>query len=701
MYTCDKHVLDFLNATSSHHPPLATVPRVTHTPVHLEENIPYLKCKKPNQDQTPMRRQANLVICFGIFTTLLLGIQILKAWQLEFEDAVFLTKNSIKQLQTQYLCKSRRIGCVPEEDTEDNDGTSNVMLKLARHLVAGMDLDLDFPFSNVMNSVFPIDLVVSFNISNTTQEFIARYASFSPVLNGKLTSKYAVIDGHGCSPINSTSHPQYKDKILIVLRGKCTFVKKVTNLVDSDLRPRAVVVANNEPYRNLITMYSSTFNEDGSLTVPILFISNEDYKRLKGLELANLLLTIETASIDNWINLMLLMALSPPLLIVFFYLLLRGIQMCHRRRISTMNQRLVRKMAVFIYNYNHLVPAPKFYEYLTATGQTGDIPLVVSSTEDLQAGTDDTESSAEIAQPQAASSYVINGTDLYSLTNLNLLFAHRDYYPTLKCSICLDRFAPLRSRVLVLECKHIYHESCLLNWLINFRRSCPLCNEPLKLLESLPLLSTETSNYDSFRVDLERGHTSHPWPHRNLAWSQSSHEESSSQYHDAQARDLGTSARTSTVAVRSLQLDSQSSNHKSIGAATLLAHSGESPRPPYGEGDTTESSDGFGVGVGPGAGPGYGIQTGEDYDLQSGMTGGISGAGPGSNALRPSSRMHHSGGLSIDSDASFVTTRTHPYSETSSTHYLTPRQSVDSGMEDTTLSTSSDGTIRNASPNHT
>lgn len=647
-----------------------------------------------------MRRQANLAICFGIFTTILLGIQILRASQLELEDAVFLTKNSIKQLQTQYLCKNKttRIACFPDADSDDDEDPGKAIFKLVRSL-RGMDLELDFPFSNVMSSVFPIDLVVSYNVSNATQQFVARYASFSPVLNGKLTSKYAVVDGHGCSPINSTSHATYKDKILIVLRGECTFVEKVTNLVESDLNPRAVVVANNEPFRNLVTMYSSTFNEDGSLTVPILFISNEDYKKLKALENAELELSIETATIDNWINLMLLMALSPPLLIVFFYLLMRGIQACHRRHVSTVNQRLVRKMALFIYNYNHLIPAPMFYEYLTATAQTGDIPLVVSSSENLHSVPDDTSGiTTDNDRPQAANSLVVNGTDLYSLTNLHLLFAQRDYYPTLKCSICLERFAPLRSRVLVLECKHIYHESCLLNWLINFRRTCPLCNEHLKLLETLPLLSTESSTYDSFRVDLERGRAEHPWPHTSLAWSQSSHESSLSHYHDARDRDLGTSARTSTMAVRSLQLDSQSSNHKS-GVATLMD---ESPRGPYG--DVEESGSlGVGSGVASGARPGAKTTAQSDiYDLHSGSSqaeSALASALP-SGSRRPSSYTYHSVGPSTGSDASFVTTRTHPYSDSSSSHYITPLQSTN-GVDDTTLSTSSDLTIRNVSPDHT
>lgn len=42
------------------------------------------------------------------------------------------------------------------------------------------------------------------------------------------------------------------------------------------------------------------------------------------------------------------------------------------------------------------------------------------------------------------------------------------------------KYIPLKSKVLVLDCKHFFHEYCLSNWLINFKRSCPLCNYTLQ-----------------------------------------------------------------------------------------------------------------------------------------------------------------------------------------------------------------------------
>lgn len=441
-----------------------------------------------------MTRQAKLATCFGAVAAVFVVLLVLRMSHLDIDDAVFLTKNSIKELQTLYLCRRRGVGCSTSGQTPNEEVSVRPR---------AVDLDLDFPFSNVMNSVFPVDLVVSYNVSNSTEHFVARYASFSPVLSGKLTSHFAIVDGYGCNPVNASSHPHYKDKILIVLRGQCTFVRKVETLAGSDLRARAVIVANNEPYHNLITMYLSTFNRDGSLSIPVMFMAYEDYQRLQSLQNSedDPVLALETASIDNWISLMLLMAVSPPLLIVAFYLAMRAVQFCHHHRVSTQNLRIVRKMAIYIYAVGHLVPAPRFYEYLTQTGQTSSIPPVVSSLESLNHTTTDTEIAEADNDDTDADSQYINGTDLHRL-GLSLLFAHQDFYPTRKCAICLERFVPLRLRVLVLECHHVFHETCLLNWLINFRRSCPLCNEPMHR-DSLPLLGGVQRNYGA--MDLELG----------------------------------------------------------------------------------------------------------------------------------------------------------------------------------------------------
>ncbi|KAL6673855.1 hypothetical protein ACI3L0_004840 [Candidozyma auris] len=428
-----------------------------------------------------MPRAKRLAACFSVLVVVMVVLRAISVSQLQLGDALYLTKNSIKEYRLSAICKSRILpGCNNYKMHEQNEYDDET-----REKVIAFDLDLDSPFTNVVNSVFPIDSIVSYNRSNETYEMIARYASFSPIISRSMVSEYAIVPGFACDgPLNPNLKGELSDKILIVLRGQCTFVQKISNLLNSELNPRAIIVANDEPYRALITMYSASFNSDGKLKTPILFISNENFVQLKGLSSEHLKLSIRTVAFDNWINLLLSMAVSPPLLILSCYIIIRSLQMCRKRRVSALNERIVKNLPVYIYHRNHLVPAEKFYDYLNATHQTNEIPSVPSSSEDVT-------SVAESDVPYSMKNFVINGTDLFSLRKpFGLLFAHKDFYPTFKCSICLDKFTPLQSRVLVLECHHVFHEKCLSNWLINFRRSCPLCNDTIRPTEISPLLGT-------------------------------------------------------------------------------------------------------------------------------------------------------------------------------------------------------------------
>lgn len=420
--------------------------------------------------------------------------------QLQLEDALFLTKNTIKELQTSYICRSRRVNCPLDgpELPQNGDAASREFIRPSSPSFLGRDFDLSL--SNVVNSVFPIDLIVSYNATSTSSsEFVARYASFSLVLNGEVSAPFAVVPGGACSQIDEADRASYTGKVLIAQRGNCSFERKVSCLIESKLEPAAIIIADNNPHGALITMYSSTFNKDGEIRIPILFMGYDDFQLLDSLHKPGVVLTVRTATIDSFVGLVLLMAVSPPLMILLCYLLIRGLQLWGRRRRNRSNQRYVRLLPVYIYNGNHLAPATKFYEYLTATSQANDITLVLSSSDDLSAGQD-----SEVTVGPSYS-FVVNGTDLYSLKHLKLLFAPTDYYPTQKCSICLGRFHTLKSRVLVLDCKHMYHEKCLSNWLINFKKSCPLCNELLTMPDEFSLLGSGRQSYGTFDNDLERG----------------------------------------------------------------------------------------------------------------------------------------------------------------------------------------------------
>lgn len=483
-----------------------------------------------------MPRAKRLAVCFSLVLAVVLIYEVFSTSELGLGDALFLTKNSIRENGLSVLCKN---GILCGQTTEKEDSGNQ------RSGLRGLDLELDSPFTNVMNSVFPIDLVISYNYSNETFEMIARYASFSPIINRPMTAEYAIVPGFACEgPWSPENRGDYEDKILIVLRGKCTFVKKILNLLDSDLRPRAIIVANDEPYRALLTMYLASFNADGKLTSPILFILNEDYRRLKDLQSLHLKLVIRTATFDNWINLLLSMAVSPPLLILLSYLFIRTIQVCRKKRVSKLNERLVKNLPVYIYHRNHLVPALKFYNYLTSTHQTNNVPLPPSSS-------DDVASVSEPELPASMKNFVVNGTDLFLLRKtFGLLFAPEDFFPTFKCSICLDKFVPLQLRVLVLECHHLFHEKCLSNWLINFRRSCPLCNNTIRPSENLPLLNSPLAPIMTQQLSFDYGTMERELGIHRLC---SSHFTTST---PRQLPDL-----TSTAAVRSLQIEPISSEN--------------------------------------------------------------------------------------------------------------------------------------------
>ncbi|KAI5954427.1 hypothetical protein KGF54_002202 [Candida jiufengensis] len=352
--------------------------------------------------------QRLIIICASV----LLLFFIIQDSQLDFKSALYLTKNSIKQFNT-------------------SD---------------------EYPFNNVINSFFPIDSILEFNTteSNYTTKIIGRYASFSPVLNEKLSSHYSILPYTMCEKIEEPSG-KYHNKILVVLRGDCTFVDKVSNIIDSNLNPSAIVVANDEPYRSLITMYSNTFNQDGTLEIPVMFITFEDYKILKQFEDLHVLVEISTAYIGSWFSIVLSMVLSPPLLIVLFYCIIVCGQKFRKRQINKRNAQMVKSLPVYIYDNNHLVLESDLESYQNSTGKS------------------------------------------------NVLNCPNDYFNSFKCSICLEKYHPLKSKVLVLQCKHFFHQNCLSNWLINFKRSCPLCNNTI-----LKSLAGQVIDYGSINDELEQ-----------------------------------------------------------------------------------------------------------------------------------------------------------------------------------------------------
>ncbi|EGW34143.1 uncharacterized protein SPAPADRAFT_134915 [Spathaspora passalidarum NRRL Y-27907] len=471
------------------------------SPSSSSPTSPLLVGSRPRQQQpsglTTIFRPTILIFCSLVLIAFIF-INSKNKSHLDFEDAVFLTKNSIKELREQYFAD----GFHPRR-------------RIKLHNEVGQDSqvlnsDIDYPLNNVVNSFFPIDAVVSFNASLpeddpsdniTTHDFIARYASFSPILNYRMSSKYKVLRENACSKLKGRDLKEYKNKTLIVLRGECTFVDKVSNLLESNLNPKSIIIANDEPYRGLITMFSSDFNQDGSLRIPILFITNEDYHTLKAIEKLGLEIDIDTAYIGSWLSILLSMVLSPPLLIVIFYCIIICGQRIRKRQVNIQNKNMVKQLPIYIYNIDHLIASQFFQKYLTTTSQTNMVPK-------------DSEAMELFDSPKgsiqgASSRIIVGGVDVRaSKDSLHVITAPDDFFPAYKCSICLDKYVPLKSKVLVLECKHFFHEKCLSNWLINFKRSCPLCNSTLHKPNNAYLLADDQEYYGS--MDLEAGFDASP-----------------------------------------------------------------------------------------------------------------------------------------------------------------------------------------------
>lgn len=453
---------------------------------------------------TRMQSQRRLMLsCTTLFIFLLI-INLSKTSLIGIEDAIFLAKNSFKEYKEQHIPKALHIG-----DMIAGNMTNATSPKIAASI---LDFDLQYPFDNVVNSIFPIDTTIEYNSSDknhniTTHRIIGRYASYSPILTGHVSGTFKIFPNNACNDINKPDYEGYEDQILVVLRGNCSFVDKVENIINSELNPKSIIIANDEPHRGLITMYSNKFNTDGSFNVPIMFISYEGYKELHSLKDKNLELTISTVAFGSLMNIVLSMILSPPLLIFLLYTFIKCVQHCREKRMNLANEKFVKNLPIYIYNMNHLIYSKKFYDYLKTTNQTESITFAAESELNSlnRSNSYDGFKMSRSSSKTSLNNFTINGIDVKSIkSQFHILTAPDDFFFSYKCPICLDKFKPLASRVLVLDCKHCYHEKCLSNWLINFRRSCPLCNNIIKGSDTRYLLSDlESSSYGSFDEDLE------------------------------------------------------------------------------------------------------------------------------------------------------------------------------------------------------
>lgn len=69
------------------------------------------------------------------------------------------------------------------------------------------------------------------------------------------------------------------------------------------------------------------------------------------------------------------------------------------------------------------------------------------------------------------------------------------------CAICVDEFTD-GERVKKLPCDHIFHPTCIDEWLINHSSLCPLCKVNLRFQSQPPRASNDTDDDDASRLTL-------------------------------------------------------------------------------------------------------------------------------------------------------------------------------------------------------
>jgi hypothetical protein len=81
-----------------------------------------------------------------------------------------------------------------------------------------------------------------------------------------------------------------------------------------------------------------------------------------------------------------------------------------------------------------------------------------------------------------------NGIPGLTENELQTAFTRKEYHQEeqSQCSICMEQFTE-GEQLVSLRCKHLYHESCVRQWLQR-RGNCPNCRtlaiEPISLLDS-------------------------------------------------------------------------------------------------------------------------------------------------------------------------------------------------------------------------
>ena len=75
------------------------------------------------------------------------------------------------------------------------------------------------------------------------------------------------------------------------------------------------------------------------------------------------------------------------------------------------------------------------------------------------------------------------------------------------CTICLKKYRDNISKIIILQCNHLFHYKCLYDWLINNKHwKCPICN--LDLTEKVKLVSRSNKNSED-QINIQKLNINH------------------------------------------------------------------------------------------------------------------------------------------------------------------------------------------------
>ncbi|ODQ65996.1 hypothetical protein NADFUDRAFT_51266 [Nadsonia fulvescens var. elongata DSM 6958] len=319
-----------------------------------------------------------------------------------------------------------------------------------------------------------------------------------------LTGKIVTVKTSGCFDDNDLGNRvDLSDSIALVLRGNCGFYEKVLNL--QSWGAVAVIVGDNIYGRGLVTMYKS--DDSHSIKIPSVFVTRSSYEDLR---LVNIVHISLENSAPSFFDTLLFGFISPLFSITIIYLLF----MFNRYYKGTLERAPV--------SYVNKLPTRLWMGVPECTsGNSSTLSIPRMSQESSSEGNENEATAlllpkvtSESARINNSSNHDANSPLLKSYNSLDQFPPHISMNPepfkpqrihhhekvwvsSAECIICLEEYVIGESMVMRLPCGHDFHVDCIKQWLINEKRTCPICKQDIMTKDVKNPLDTDNSDETS------------------------------------------------------------------------------------------------------------------------------------------------------------------------------------------------------------